>query len=97
MCLKVGAWADNVIPVSRPKVDLSYNGYNFLELSVANCDSDVVRVMIYSCDFALQTSVRIPNGNSTILNIGNLAVGHYLIKVQKNGADIFTDAIRKLK
>ncbi|MEN9443353.1 MAG: hypothetical protein RIS47_243 [Bacteroidota bacterium] len=93
--LSATTMADNIEGVAKAKVELSYNGFNFLQVAYANSENASVRVKLYSSNFDLLHSSSLKD--SKIFNITQLEAGNYIVKVEKDGVDIYTEVIRKVK
>ena len=95
--VSVVAKADNVTPSSAAKVEISHNAFNYMQVKLSNVDTKGAVVKIYSSDFELLSSTRLGEDGSRMFNIAQLMPGNYIVKVEKDGTDIHTEVVHKVK
>ncbi len=92
------SFANDIKPTKKCDVTVRHNGFNYLEVSLDKDADDVVRVTIFSNDFALvHRSKAFKAKSSRTFNIAQLEKGYYIVKVEVNGVYVYTEAIEVLK
>ena len=97
MTLAISAMADNVTPSKASNFEIAYNGYNYLKVNALDLQGSVAKVKIYTSNFDLLHTERLSVEGAKLFDVSQLDAGSYIVRIEKDGVDVYTEVIRKIK